>query len=133
MQQPDVRPGRLAVLSDDECWDLLRAQPVGRIAWSGIEGVSVVPVNFSVVGNTILLRTTPYSLMARDCAGREAAFEVDGIDGEEHTGWSVLARGRCDRELQAHESPAPWATGPRVLGLSLVIRSVTGRRILPAR
>ncbi|TNM39685.1 pyridoxamine 5'-phosphate oxidase family protein [Nocardioides albidus] len=130
MPTSDVRPGRLVELSDDECWDLIRSRPVGRVAWSGAQGVSVIPVNFTVDGDTVLLRTTPYSLMARDCADREVAFEVDEIDGERHEGWSVLVRGRCEREERPSEGPHPWATGSRVLGLRIAVRSLTGRRVV---
>jgi nitroimidazol reductase NimA-like FMN-containing flavoprotein (pyridoxamine 5'-phosphate oxidase superfamily) len=130
MPTSDDRPGRLVVLSDDECWDLLRSRPVGRVAWSGVQGVSIVPMNFVVDGDAVLLRTTPYSLMARDCAGREVAFEVDEIDAEHHTGWSVLVRGRCEREERPADGPHPWATGTRTLGLRVTVRSVTGRRVL---
>lgn len=131
MVQSDIQPGRLAVLSDGECWDLLRSQPVGRIAWSGIQGVSVVPVNFTVVDEAIILRTTPYSLLARDSADREVAFQVDHLDLERHEGWSVLARGRTHRADRSPEHPQPWATGSRVLGLRIDVRSVSGRRLLP--
>ncbi|GAA1537496.1 pyridoxamine 5'-phosphate oxidase family protein [Nocardioides humi] len=130
MAQPEIQPGRLVVLSDEECWDLLRSRPVGRLAWSGGEGVSVVPVNFAVEGDAVLLRTTPYSAMARDCADREVAFEVDQIDEEGHGGWSVLVRGRCERERRASDGPTPWATGPRVLGLRIAVESLTGRRVV---
>lgn len=130
MQVPDVRPGRLAVLSDAECWDLLRTAKVGRLAWSGAQGMSVIPVNFAIDDGTIVLRTTPYSMMARDCAGREVAFEVDRIDDEHHTGWSVLVRGRCDREHRASAAPIPWVTGPRTLGVRVEVTSLSGRRVL---
>lgn len=132
MVQSDIQPGRLAVLTDGECWDLLRSQPVGRIAWSGLQGVSVVPVNFVVVDDAIILRTTPYSLLARDSVDREVAFQVDQLDLERHEGWSVLARGRTRREDRSPEHPQPWATGARVLGLRIDVRSVSGRRLLAA-
>ncbi|MBM7515684.1 pyridoxamine 5'-phosphate oxidase family protein [Nocardioides nitrophenolicus] len=130
MQTPDDRPGRLVELSEDECWELLRSRPVGRVAWSGMHGVSVVPVNFAVDGDAVVLRTTPYSVMARDCAGREVAFEVDAIDEDSRLGWSVVVRGRCEREERATEGVHPWATGSRVLGLRIEVRSLTGRRIV---
>ncbi|WGX99149.1 pyridoxamine 5'-phosphate oxidase family protein [Nocardioides sp. L-11A] len=130
VQEYDAQPGRLVVLSEEECWELLRSRPVGRLAWSGADGVSVIPVNFAVADGAVLLRTTPYSLMARDCADREVAFEVDDIDEQRHGGWSVLVRGRCERERVASDGPRPWVTGPRVLGLRIAVGSVTGRRLL---
>ena len=130
MPMSDVRPGRLQVLSDTECWDLLRTHTVGRIAWSGDEGGCVVPVNFAVDDGDVVLRTTPYSLMARDCVNREVGFEVDVLDQEAHLGWSVLVRGRCERQERPSDGPHPWVTGSRVLGLRITPRSVTGRRIV---
>ncbi|WP_182376790.1 pyridoxamine 5'-phosphate oxidase family protein [Nocardioides sp. WS12] len=129
--ETDVQPGRLVVLSDAECWDLVRSRPVGRVAWSGVDGVSVVPVNYAVVDGQILLRTTPYSLLARDCPNREVAFEVDDLDETVHGGWSVLLRGRCEREERLSEGKAPWVTGPRILGMRIDVRSVSGRRVEP--
>ena len=134
MPTSEVRPGRLVVLSEEECWELLRARPVGRLAWCGDRGVCVLPVNFAVDrdgdDDGVRLRTTPYSLMARECSGREVAFEVDAIDDEQHSGWSVLVRGRCERDDRPSDEPRPWVTGSRVLGLRIAVRSMTGRRLL---
>jgi hypothetical protein len=133
---PDIQPHRLVALSDDECWDLLRSHGVGRIAWSGAEGMSVVPVNYLVDGDAIRIRTTPYSLLARDGGALDVAFEVDDIDPERHLGWSVLARGRSERDAHAPTGPRPWATGSRVLALQIRVRSLSGRRLVsvdPAR
>ncbi|MBM9461565.1 pyridoxamine 5'-phosphate oxidase family protein [Nocardioides sp. zg-536] len=131
MQVPEERPGRIVELSSDECWDLLHSRAVGRVAWSGANGTVIIPVNFVAREGLILFRTTPYSMLARDCAEREVSFEVDDLDEDEHTGWSVLARGRCTREERSSDGPAPWVTGPRVLGLKVEVSSVSGRRVLP--
>ncbi|WP_278255334.1 pyridoxamine 5'-phosphate oxidase family protein [Nocardioides convexus] len=136
MHQPDSQPGpppgRLVVLTDQECWDLLRTRPVGRIAWSGAQGVSVIPVNYAVAEGVVALRTTPYSLLARDAADREVAFEVDDVAIGAHGGWSVLVRGRCRRVHRAAVRPEPWVTGARVLDLQVDVASVSGRRLLAA-
>ena len=125
-----VQPRRLVALSAEECWDRLRSRSVGRIAWSGTEGVTVVPVNFVVDDDAILVRTTPYSLLARDCISQDVAFEVDVFDDATHTGWSVLVRGACERQARAGDAPLPWATGSRVLGLRITAKTVTGRRLV---
>ncbi|HWU22250.1 MAG TPA: pyridoxamine 5'-phosphate oxidase family protein [Nocardioides sp.] len=130
MTTTGIQPRRLVALSEDECWARLRAHSVGRIAWSGDEGVSVVPVNFAIDGDAVLIRTTPYSLMARDCSGQQVGLEIDAIDEETHTGWSVLVRGRCERLNRAGDSPVPWANGSRVLGLRIAVRTVTGRTLV---
>ncbi|TWH01501.1 pyridoxamine 5'-phosphate oxidase-like protein [Nocardioides sp. J9] len=130
MSQSEVQPGRLVVLTEPECWELVRTQPVGRVAWAGTEGISVVPVNFLADDGGIVLRTTPYSLLARDSAEREVAFQVDHVDPDSHEGWSVLLRGRCHRVRAGDERPETWVTGARTLDLRVEVTSVSGRRVV---
>lgn len=130
MEARSDHPGRLSELTSDECWDLIRARPVGRVAWSGPEGITVLPINFVVERNMIVLRTTPYSELAQHADDLEIAFEVDQIDEESHTGWSVLARGRCHRaDVSPPSRPEVWVDGMRVLSLKIHVRSVSGRRV----
>ena len=131
MPMSETQPGRLVVLSEQECWDHLGSRPVGRIAWSGPHGVTVVPVNFAVEDGAIVLRTSPYSQMARECVDREVGFETDVVDLVTHSGWSVLVQGRCTRERHVSEAPTPWVTGPRTLGLRIEVRAISGRRLTP--
>ncbi|KAB2810815.1 pyridoxamine 5'-phosphate oxidase family protein [Pimelobacter simplex] len=131
MPMSETQPGRLVVLGEQECWDLLRSRPVGRIAWSGPHGVVVVPVNFAVDDGAVVLRTSPYSQLAREGTDREVGFEVDLVDVEAHSGWSVLVQGRCTRDRHASDAPTPWVTGPRTLGLRIEARAVSGRRLSP--
>jgi len=127
----ETQPGRLVVLGEQECWDLLRSVPVGRIAWSGPHGVVVVPVNFAVADGAVVLRTSPYAQLAREGVDREVGFEVDLVDAGTHSGWSVLVQGKCTRDRNASPAPTPWVTGPRTLGLRIEARSVSGRRLGP--
>jgi hypothetical protein len=131
MSMSETHPGRLVELDAEECWQRIRSRTVGRLAWSGAHGISVIPVNFAVDDGAIVLRTSPYSLMARDCVDRDVAFEVDEIDEVGHTGWSVLLQGPCTRDRQASDAPRPWVTGPRTLGLRVEVRTVSGRRVTP--
>ena len=50
-------------LTHAQCERLLRAGTTGRIALSTPDGPHIVPVNYSVVGDAIVVRTTPYSLL----------------------------------------------------------------------
>jgi uncharacterized protein len=130
MNETGRRQGRLVELSAEECWERVRSQPVGRIAWAGADGISVMPANFAVDGREILIRTSPYAALARECAEREVAFEVDHVDTDRQAGWSVLLRGRCRREERASDQPTPWASGRRTLGLRIEVRTVSGRAVL---
>src|SRR4051812_46201054 len=124
-------------LSTTECEELLRAGLVGRVAACSPHGPHIIPVNYSVVDDAIVLRTTPYSLLGSQARGTVLALEVDQFDYEYHRGWSVVARGRSEVVLDAEEldhirqtwGPAPWAAGSRTLYLRLFWTELTGRRL----
>jgi nitroimidazol reductase NimA-like FMN-containing flavoprotein (pyridoxamine 5'-phosphate oxidase superfamily) len=132
MQMESPGPGRLAELSADECWELASSRPVGRLAWSGQRGPVVIPVNFSLDGHSVHVRTTAYSEAAQECDDSPVAFEVDSFDQTEHTGWSVLMRGQAHLDFGAppgaHE-PEVWVSGSRHLRLRVEVEEITGRRI----
>ena len=57
------------------------------------DGPRIFPVNYSVVGETIIFRTSPYGVVASHDWRSFIAFEVDHVDYAEQRGWSVLAVG----------------------------------------
>ncbi len=124
-------------LSYEECLDLLRTRTAGRVAVGAPDGPHIVPVNYTVVEDTVYIRTTPYSVLGTYGRNTLVAFEVDDLDEEAHLGWSVVARGRCNAVLDpsdirrvTHEgAPEPWAAGQRTLLLALQWRELTGRRL----
>lgn len=122
-------------MSRPEAEALLRIGVVGRVALCAADGPHVVPVNYSVVDDQILLRTTPYSLLGRLARDNVVAFEVDHLDLEQHRGWSVVVRGRAEivedrAELDHVEAvwpPRPWVTGNKPLLVRIPWGEVTGR------
>jgi hypothetical protein len=124
--------GRLLELAEDECWDLLAGAPVGRLAWKGAEGLSVVPVNFVVADGRIAMNTAAYSAQARECDDLPVAFQVDAVDASARSGWSVLVRGTAHVEYShpPDESPDVWPAGVKPLHLVIDPTSVSGRRLL---
>ncbi len=121
-------------LSPAECRDLLETDTVGRVAFVTPGGPRIVPVNFSLAGEAIQLRTTAYSELARHAAGQQVAFEIDHLDTERRRGWSVVALGLCewvDDPGSAPEGvePEPWAGGNRPVRLRLAWSELTGRRV----
>ncbi len=129
--------GVLVELSADECKELISAQVVGRAAICTPTGPHVVPVNFSIHEDSVVFRTTPYSVLGTYGWSGDIAFEVDSIDTSTRTGWSVVVVGRGEivediEEIEqirwAHE-PGPWAAGPRALYVRIRWRDITGRRI----
>jgi nitroimidazol reductase NimA-like FMN-containing flavoprotein (pyridoxamine 5'-phosphate oxidase superfamily) len=131
--EPDERAarGQLTDLTPNECWELLGTRPVGRLVWSGASGLTVVPLNYAVREGRILLRTAAYTSLARECRDREVAFQVDDIDADSHSGWSVLVRGYC-RDVAAgsdDQAPDTWASGTRRVVFAVEAQEVTGRRL----
>ena len=119
-----------------ECAELLSAGVVGRVALSTPTGPHILPVNYSVVDEAVVIATTPYSVLGTYGRGAMLAFEVDHVDYESHEGWSVVARGRAEalgsEELQRVRdrwAPRPWADGSRTLHLRIPWQELSGRRI----
>ena len=125
----------LEVLSPDECWQLLRDAPVGRVAFNEAGEPMVLPVNHAVDGHRIVFSTLRGSLLHEALMAEPVAFQVDGFDPLERTGWSVLARGVADlaedparlADLELH----PWAdTVDRDDWVQIRVEEITGRRIV---
>ena len=124
-------------MSEAECRHLLEAGLVGRVAVCTPDGPHVIPVNYGLVDDTIVIRTSPYSLLGSQGRGSLLAFEVDSFDYERQRGWSVVVRGRAAVVNEAAElqhirqvwEPRAWAAGVRNLYLRIPLGVVTGRRL----
>jgi nitroimidazol reductase NimA-like FMN-containing flavoprotein (pyridoxamine 5'-phosphate oxidase superfamily) len=128
---------RMIDLTLAECLELLHIGSLGRVAFSTPLGPRIVPVNYAMHGDDIVLRTAPFSELGTfgwDCA---VAFEVDHVDVPHHEGWSVVALGRSELVSDAEQlyeirrgwKPSPWAAGQRHLYISVHWRELTGRRV----
>ena len=128
---------RLKELTVEECIELMSAGVVGRAAICTPTGPHVAPVNYAVHKDSIVFRTTPYSVLGTYAWAGDIAFEMDDIDVANHTGWSVVAVGRGQmvedlediEEIRWAHDPKPWADGARPLYVRLRWRELTGRRI----
>ncbi len=126
-------------LSAEECRELLRAGLVGRVAVCTPVGPHIVPVNYAVVEDSVVFRTSPYSVLGSHARGSILALEIDTFDYERQRGWSVVARGRAEAVTGAEElnhirsvwDPRAWASGQRNLYLRVRWSELTGRRLGP--
>lgn len=130
---PPVTP-----LSVVQCRRLLIADVVGRIGLTTPDGPVVLPVNYSIVDEAVILRTALGGLLHRYAPGQQVAFEVDHVDHDDHRGWSVLATGTasCVEDPAAIDAirhswdPRPWAQAvDRQVYLRIPWRTLTGRRV----
>jgi uncharacterized protein len=127
--------GLLRELDEEECWALVGQRGVARVAYNDSRGPTCMPVAFAIDGRTVLVRVSPYAELAQHLPGAPAAIEVDELDHESRTGWSVVLRGVvqavANDDLPAPESrPIPWPDGQRPLHLRLTPSRVTGRRVM---
>ncbi len=127
----------LQTLTPDECYELLSPGGVGRVVFETADGPTVLPVNFAMWGQTVVLRTAADTELAArlDC---QVGFEVDRLDEALSQGWSVLVTGHAMevrkeeqvRRLEARLSLQPWAGGARDVYVQITPRRISGRRIL---
>lgn len=124
-------------LNETECRDLLRAGVVGRVAACTPTGPHVVPVNYCVIDDAVVFRTTPYSILGSQPLRSVIALEIDHFDHEQERGWSVVARGRANMVVDAAElasiratwDPGTWAAGTRTLYVRMRWHELSGRRL----
>ena len=132
----DPRTG-LEELDHDECLRLLSRSVLGRLAVV-IDGHPLVfPVNFTLDGNAVVMRTDEGTKLYAARHG-VIAFECDDIDRTYHTGWSVIVTGTAEDVRDPVEIArldrlplGPWCPGEKPLWLRIQPRTVTGRRIPP--
>lgn len=118
-------------LSQEECWQMLREEELGRLAFRMVDEVHIAPVNFAVDHDTLLFRTAGGEKLLAVAMGSEVAFEVDRWT--EDTARSVVVRGSA-RILSEHEEHRAenlplraWVGSPKYNVVEITPRVVTGR------
>jgi nitroimidazol reductase NimA-like FMN-containing flavoprotein (pyridoxamine 5'-phosphate oxidase superfamily) len=115
---------------------------VGRIAYNGRYGPTVLPVNYRLYEDSVVFRTGQDSALDEDLrtgiadAEYKIAFEIDELDPGAREGWSVLIQGSAhhvtaeqERAAVARTGVSPWAGGTKELYMRIVPTRITGRRI----
>jgi uncharacterized protein len=124
-----------------ECLHLASSQSIGRVCVIDDGYPVAFPVNYRLVadgrGNAIIvLRARSNSMLSlpREYVG----FEVDGIDTEHSTGWSVVFRGTLHDasspdapDWLLNFDPRPWV-GDRDSWVFITPTLITGRRLASA-
>ena len=118
-------------LSTDQCWEMLRAHELGRLAFRLLDEVHITPVNYAVDHETLLFRTAEGSKLLGVVMGSEVAFEIDEHD--EDAARSVVVRGRArllgeDEAHRAENLPLrPWVGEFKYNVVEIVPEMVSGR------
>jgi nitroimidazol reductase NimA-like FMN-containing flavoprotein (pyridoxamine 5'-phosphate oxidase superfamily) len=124
----------IEVISYEECRELLGTERIGRLAVVVDGRPEIFPVNYGLDGDGVLVRSDRGLKVSAALVG-EVAFEVDSIDLDEHSGWSVVVHGRAE-DISHFDGPVlraradvPW-TGPKDSLIRIAMTWVTGRRVV---
>lgn len=116
----------------DECWELLAAHALGRLAFHLADQVHIAPVNYVVDQEALLFRTAEGSKLLGVVMNDDVAFEIDGSDGD--TAWSVIVRGAAERldEAAAHRADdlplRSWVGSYKYDVIEITPTTISGRR-----
>lgn len=125
-------------LSREECLELLASTGVGRLAVSGKETPVIRPVNyaFDQPSQSVVFRSAPGSKFYALLRQNAAAFEVDGLDPDTRSGWSVIVVGATEEVTNPADlrrldglGIEHWAPGDKPHWVRIRAWTVSGRRI----
>lgn len=118
-------------LSEDECWQRLKAQEFGRLAFHLVGEVHITPINYATDGKRVYFRTAEGSKLLGVTMNDDVAFEIDEFD-EEHAS-SVVLRGSA-HILEGHEQDVieqlplrPWLPTSKSVVVAITPTEITGR------
>lgn len=129
----------ITVLSTDDCWERLRGQEFGRLAYHLTDEVHIVPINYAVDEGRILFRTAEGSKLLGVVMDTDVAFEIDLVDEEAEVAWSVVARGRAsvlegDPARQADNLRLrPWIDTEKFNIVAVEVDELSGRQFRMSR
>ena len=123
-------------LSRDECLALLRTAPFGRLVFTEGALPALLTVNFVLDAAGVVLRTMEGSRICRAAASSVVAFQVDDIDVESRTGWTVTVVGQASVATDpllidrlAELELETWVPGERNTFVVVDLGLVSGLRI----
>ena len=127
----------LQLLEEEEARALLAQSDVGRVGVTIGAIPAIFPVNYAVIGDSIVFRTAPGSKLSAAAAGAVVAFEVDDYGLFDRSGWSVLAVGHAQvveddalRERVTAAGLESFVDGARTAIVRIEPTFVSGRRII---
>jgi nitroimidazol reductase NimA-like FMN-containing flavoprotein (pyridoxamine 5'-phosphate oxidase superfamily) len=127
----------LELLTEPECYELIRDVRVGRVGVTVGALPVILPVNYACVEGDVVFRTAEGTKLRAAVDRAVVAFEVDEYDPAARTGWSVLLVGEA-REVVTPDEIAmleatdlePWTDADgRSRWVRLRPEFVSGRRI----
>jgi nitroimidazol reductase NimA-like FMN-containing flavoprotein (pyridoxamine 5'-phosphate oxidase superfamily) len=118
-------------LTLDECWEMLREEEFGRLAYRLVDEIHITPINYAVESNSLLFRTAEGNKLLAVVMGSDVAFEIDRYG--EDSARSVVVRGtaRLLPEDEAHRVEdvplRPWVPTLRYNVVEIEPKVISGR------
>ncbi|MCE0763817.1 pyridoxamine 5'-phosphate oxidase family protein [Pseudonocardia kujensis] len=134
-----VSDGRADLVEIDraECLRLLATADLGRVIYTEGAMPAAHPVSYVLDGEEIVFRSAGGATLIAATRGAVVAFQVDRIDAEDHTGWSVLGVGQAyevtDRSRLSElvrQLRAPWPPSRPGHTIGMPLARLTGRRLI---
>ena len=123
----------------EQCLALMASVPVGRVVYTDQALPAVLPMNFLLDGDEVVIHTASSSALAAVIRNAVVAFQADAFDPETSTGWSITITGRArfvdGAEKTAHLArlpPRPWALVANGQFIRIPARNVEGHHLGPA-
>ncbi|MFD2797680.1 pyridoxamine 5'-phosphate oxidase family protein [Promicromonospora vindobonensis] len=130
----DLNKQSITPMTEDECWEFLSMQPIGRLGTAVAGDPEIFPLNFAVADRAIYFHTIPGTKVAEVAVNAKVAFEVDQWGPE--IAYSVLVKGTAeiletDADIAAAESTnlVSYLDETRDTWVRITPAGVTGRRL----
>jgi nitroimidazol reductase NimA-like FMN-containing flavoprotein (pyridoxamine 5'-phosphate oxidase superfamily) len=124
-------------LTEDEALKLAAEVPVGRVVYSRFAMPAIHLVNFKLDGKDVVFKTRKGAKFAAAVADTVVAFEVDRVDEDTRSGWTVTLTGRsklvtspAEQQRLAALGVEPWLPD-REYFIRVQTQLIAGRRIRP--
>ncbi|WJZ03533.1 pyridoxamine 5'-phosphate oxidase family protein [Corynebacterium freiburgense] len=125
----------IKVLSEDECYERLASQQLGRIVVRRADDMDIFPVNYVVDDRCVYLRSAEGNKVFTIALNHDVLFEVDVVD--ESTAWSVVVKG--DAQLLTHSDEIthadslplkPWLPTLKYNYVKITPNTISGRSFI---
>lgn len=132
----EVDRNGLEVLDRAECLSLLASATLGRVGVTFGALPVILPVNFRLVDDHLVFRTSVGTKLDAATCETIVAFEVDAFEPFSHAGWSVLVTGFAAEvtdpaaQQRLHDANIPrWAPSEGERYVAISTEMISGRRI----
>ena len=127
----------LVELDEAECLCLVAGHEIGRVVFTDAALPAAQPVTYLLDDEEIVFRVGAGSKLAAAARNAVVAFEVDRIDPDTRTGWTVLGVGQAYEVVVperladlAERMPTQWGAHGMAHTIAIPLQRLSGRRLV---